>query len=648
MTADFTLLSSELVTAEATEYQRRVANLSLLPIEYASLLTTFLKHLDEDSRLTNIEKERRITALFSHSQLPVGLLRVFALSARDIKNPILRNGIARLLPPDFKSLTSAKEQTAAPDSQRLESGLASHSDTESPHTSAEARFELSNEAADVVFLSLDEDQASRKLLEGKFTALRYSTLAELEDALNTNEDICAVIVEDSFLSTLSKDGQKKLLSTLSAYSTFIWLKLSETNLLLTRDEVSDIISEARCTLREPSLKQVLLTNRTGIQERDLASIATCRDSLARDKSASLFVPGEIGDGELRLLVAALTDFVRRKHFRLKASVTSIRTKFVQSGRPDDAKVAVVRVNELRIPIVIKIASGLWREIIKDEARRFHTFIESGDKDLHPEVHLHGKSALMIFGLIESGDDDQEPAPTLDEVLKGFWLSEMYGNDLAQKHEQIIKAYNRAIKKVTQLNTIRCQEKGFECKANPYLEELKKMESRGFDWGLGQSALQKRQDSENLIQPASQRAVAQGDLHTRNILLRGENGFLIDYAYSGPGHPCTDLVRLELSLFFNYFTPFVTEQVLIDLQRDLTHHHSSSPQVLSKYPEVFRSHTNRLCIEMCIIAREAVGTVLKSHALGWEHYRAIKLLAAWQALQVSNLQRSLVRVVIAAL
>lgn len=648
MIADFTLLSSQLGSAGATEYHRCVANLTLSPIEYASLLTFFLKRLDDDSTLSNAEKERRITSLFLHSQLPAGLLRTFALSAREIKNPVLRNGIARLLPPDLRSLTSTKQLIAAPDSQWLESSSASHPATEPPHAPTEARLELSNEAADVVFLSLDEDQASRKLLEGKFTALRYSTLAELEDALNTNEDICAVIVEESFLSTLSKDDQKKLLSTLSSYSTFIWLKLCETNLLLTRSEVSDIISEARCALSEPSLKQVLLTNRAGIQERDLASIATCRDSLARDKSASLFVPGEIGDGELRLLVAALTDFVRRKRFRLKASVTSIKTKFVQSGRPDDAKVAVVRVNELRIPIVVKVASGLWREIIKDEARRFHTFIESGDKELHPEVHLHGRTALMIFGLIESGDDDQEPAPTLDEVLKGFWLSEMYGDDLMQKHEQILKAYNRAIKKVIQLNTIRSQEKGFECKANPYLEELKKMEGRGFDWGLGQDALQKRNESEHLIRGESQKAIAQGDLHTRNILLRGENGFLIDYAYSGPGHPCTDLVRLELSLFFNYFTPFVSEQVLIDLQRDLTHHHFSSPQLLSKYPDVFRSHMNRLCIEMCIIAREAIDIVLKSHALGWEHYRAIKLLAAWQALQVSTLQRSLVRVVIAAI
>src|ERR1051326_819541 len=215
------------------------------------------------------------------------------------------------------------------------------------------------------------------------------------------------------------------------------------SLRLERDEVFEIIRNARCTSIEPSVRHIYMADHAGVQERDLVSIETCRDSLARDKSGSLFVPGELNDDELRLLIAALTDFVRRKRFRLKASITSITTNFIQSGRPDDAKVAIVRVNELRIPIVVKLASGNFREIIKDEARRFYTFIQSGDKDLTPEVHIHGKSALMIFGLIESGEDDQEPAPTLDEVLKKFWSSEMYGSEVKEQQEYIFRAFKRA-------------------------------------------------------------------------------------------------------------------------------------------------------------------------------------------------------------
>ena len=41
----------------------------------------------------------------------------------------------------------------------------------------------------------------------------------------------------------------------------------------------------------------------------------------------------------------------------------------------------------------------------------------------------------------------------------------------------------------------------------------------------------------------------GDVHLRNILIRGESEVhLVDYAASGPGHPAVDLVRFELALY----------------------------------------------------------------------------------------------------
>jgi hypothetical protein len=643
---DFKVLSADLIASSDAEFHRFVFGSNFAPDAQMALFIAFLESLEQSSTLINSEKERRLTELFARCNLPFSALRTIALSVREIRNPTLRNAIARLLPADLRPLISAKQPKPNPDFQPKTLSLVNDKKLKLQEI-VETPFELSNEAADVVFLSLDEDPASAKLLKNRgFTALRYSTKEEVETILETNDDICAVIVEDSFLAIISKPEQAQLLSRLAAYSTFIWLKISETNLHLERDEVFDVIARARCTSNEPSLGHVFLGDRPGIQERDLASIEKCRDSLARDKSPSLFIPGEINEEELRLLVAALTDFVHRKRFRLKASVTSIKTRFIQSGRSDDAKVAIVRVNELRFPIVVKVASGKSREIIKEEATRFCTFIQAGDKDLTPEVHLHGRSALMIFGLIESGEDDFEPAPTLDEVLKSFWLSEMYDNNLNKEH--ILKGFNRALRKVTELNKLNYQEHGFECRANPYLEDLKKMELRGFNWGFGNDALEKRKQSEELIQLVSQKAVAQGDLHTRNILLRGENGFLIDYAYSGPGHPCTDLVRLELSLFFNYFTPFVSEDVLIDFQKNFTFHRLSAIQLIEKYPAAFQSATNRLCIEMCVAARDSLGIVLRTHKLDWEHYYAIKRLAAWQALQVPPLQRSLVRLIIDAI
>lgn len=643
-----------LVQVSFEQFHSFISGLRVLENDKVDLFRNFLDFIDADQSLSSSEKDRRVVDLFVQLKLPGEGLRKITEHMRTIKSPIIRNTVAGLLPPELRSSILRKEPVPSPkvtvikENLMQESGQSLAKD-ESPNPGSGASLDTTNEAGDVLLLSMDEDQATRTLLKSAgFTALRYSSTQEVQSALTHNQEICAIVIEASFLVPLDAEEQKKLILGVGSYSTFTWIKIAESPLLMDREEVSSLIAQSRCSPTLPAVNQLLLTDRGGIQERDIQSIRISRNRLSAESARSLFVPGELDDAELRLLVAALTDFVHRKHFRLKASVSLIKTKFVQTGRPEDAKVAIIRVNELRIPIIVKVASGSAREIIVEEAKRFYTFIQAGDKDLNPEIHMHGNCALLIFGLIQSSDDDQEPAPTLDEVMKSFWFAEMFGEDLTSKHAVILKGVGRAIRKTAGLNKVLCTKNNFASKANPYLQDLKKMETRGFNWGFGSDALKKRDAAELLIQSAAVNAIAQGDLHTRNVLLRGEDGFVIDYAYSGPGHPCTDLVRLELSLFFNYFTPFVPDSILVEIQRDFTFAKSSAQQVFAKFPEAFPSNTNRLCIEMCAQARDSAAEVISAHHLCVEHYFAVKLLAAWQGLQVPNLQRSLVRVVIEAL
>jgi hypothetical protein len=61
-----------------------------------------------------------------------------------------------------------------------------------------------------------------------------------------------------------------------------------------------------------------------------------------------------------------------------------------------AKVAVVKIDDLRVPVIVKLAQ---KELILEEARRFLTFIHKDNPELRPEVHIHGSAALIIFGII---------------------------------------------------------------------------------------------------------------------------------------------------------------------------------------------------------------------------------------------------------
>ena len=72
-------------------------------------------------------------------------------------------------------------------------------------------------------------------------------------------------------------------------------------------------------------------------------------------------------------------------------------------------------------------------------------------------------------------------------------------------------------------------------------------------GCGRSPLDLRLDAARLVAEAATIATVHGDMNLRNVLVRdGREPFLIDYAYSGPGHPCFDLVRFESALMFQMF------------------------------------------------------------------------------------------------
>ncbi len=175
-----------------------------------------------------------------------------------------------------------------------------------------------------------------------------------------------------------------------------------------------------------------------------------------------------------------------------------------------------------------------------------------------------------------------------------------------------------------------------------------MEDKGFNWGFDPRAISRREEAESLLGMAAQAAICHGDAHTRNILIRTEQGFLIDYAYSGPGHPCSDLVRLELSVYLTRFSQFGSEEALVAFQRHLSIDRLSLSELVSRHGDLLRSKTNRLCLTMCVDARDLVAEVLEAHNLPWQHYLASKILTAWQSLQVTGLQQVLARGVISAI
>jgi hypothetical protein len=461
----------------------------------------------------------------------------------------------------------------------------------------------------------------------------------------TNQEICAFLVESSFLKSLDSNQQRSLIECLARFSTFVWMRFQDDGLACENPAVGQIISEVRCRTSQPEVTELSLRESAGLQERELPALAAARKRLSDGEARGLFIPGELTPLELKLLGAAMSQYSQRRRFDPRAELTQVKTKFLHGGQTG-ARVALVKVNDLRVPVIVKLD---YKALILDEARRFLTFIHKDNPELNPEVHLHGPAALIVFGTIpDPHAEDEQPAPTLEQLLSEYWYKEMRDPINCEDGATLLKGFSDAARRIANLNKQKCFANGFSCKANPYLISVKDMEDKGFDWGFNPQAITRREEAESLLSTAAHAAICHGDAHTRNILIRTEQGFLIDYAYSGPGHPCSDLVRLELSVYLTRFSQFGSEDDLAVFQRDLSVHRLPLSDLVSRHGDLLRSKTNRLCLKMCVNARDLVAEVLEAHNLPWQHYLALKVLTAWQSLQVSNLQQALARGVISAL
>jgi hypothetical protein len=612
-------------------------------VEPVGLLLGLMARLDSENALANSERERRFNAVYARVSLGVSPTAV-GEAAANLQNAVLRNAVAQLLPPKFKGLVFRRQ---TPPSRATNLPVDSSEAQDEPVVQVDAsQDEQQTSFSDVIILSIIDDPATNKLLESRgLTPLRCPSLEKLDEMLAINEDVCAFLVESSFLQSLSHDQQTRLINKLAGFSTFCWVRFQEDGLQLGNAEISQMIANGRCRTSHPAAVELSFRSEAGLRERELEYITGARKRLLEGKSAGLFIPGELKDSELKLLGAAMSGYSKQRRFNPRAELTRVKTTFLPGGGTG-AKVALVKINDLRFPVIVKLDQ---KDSVLDEARRFLTFIHKDNPELNPEVHLHGSAALIVFGMIlESGNDVEQPAPTLEDEFLKYWYGEMRDPALCGDGDSLLSGFTDAAKRLAALNKQKCVNQSFVSKANPYLKLLKGMEEKGFDWGFADGVIASRDAAEALTAPASQSAVCHGDAHARNVLIRRDQGLLIDYAYSGPGHPCCDLVKLELSVYFNRFVLFGSESDAIELQRDLTVARLPISELLSKHKGLLHSRTNQLCLRMCVIARDHVGEVLAAHKLGWDHYTAMKILSSWQSLQVPNLQQSLVRGVIAAI
>jgi Phosphotransferase enzyme family len=565
------------------------------------------------------------------------------VAARAATNPTVRNAVATLLSPDMRrllySVAGQNVHDALPPDRRI---AAVRDDRRTiPTTKQRVAF------ADVVALTTEDDQATRRLLiDAGFSYHRVTSLDDARSMLAVNRDICAVLIERTILAGLSATDQESLIAEVAGYSTFAVLKIDASTAVLSNPQIVDVIRHSHCSTRDPDMLRVIVRTGSGLQERDLSHLSLASERLSIGTTGALFKPGDITDPQLELLASALHGYAAARQFSGRFELSSIRTTFLPGG-VSLAKVAVARINDARIPVVPKVDNT---NAIKDEARRFVRYILPTNPDLLPEVYFHGPDGVILFGIIAQSEvaDTAVPAPTLRDALRDARFEELKGNDVESICTDLVSAFTQAASRLAAINQTDVPDNPDPSYANPYLKTVKQREVEGFTWGFSNEHRAAREAAEATFTLNAESAVCHGDSHSRNVLVRRDQGFLIDYALSGPGHPATDLARLELSIFFTAFHPFGRSDDWVELQYALSYTAATAEELIAGHPDLFHADFNTVALRMCVVARDTCLNVLTRRGLDVTHYRAAKLLLAWQCLVSPDFQQSFVRAAIIAL
>ena len=494
----------------------------------------------------------------------------------------------------------------------------------------------------------DHQHANRTLLHrAGLDPVVVETPAKLERVLASSSDVCGCAIDQSALMLLDVTDQEALFETLAGYSSFIAIRVHEdAGLQVRRDSASQIIKRVRQLGTLVPHDAISFRTDRIIREAELSFYRNAAELLQSHESTS-FVLGDLTSAEAHLLVATARARVRAERLDPTLDSRPLTVRFLAGGR-SGARLATVKCGETPT-FVAKITS---KPLALDEMRRFRTFVQPWNDELRPDCHFHGEAAVILFGLVRGDGGPSLPAESLEKRLCDLWNGQWMQTNpehVAEDGMFLAKALTRVAKTLAELNKHKpSPEVELQSFVNPPATHLDSVERGGFVWGLSDCAMKARKAAAARFRSMARSAVVHGDVHLRNLLIRGESEVhLIDYAASGPGHPAVDLVRFELALYLGPVRQFEDDATSVAFQKALSIECATLEVLRRGFPDFFQCHINAACAAGMTEARDAALEVLQSHSGDRRDYLATKFLVAWQNLAIIGSQTGLARAVILA-
>lgn len=566
----------------------------------------------------------------------------------------LRLALAEALPPELRvsayapPIASEKPADASPDAVRQDKVRRPASVEPSAPAEQDGQAKSSRDAARALVLLLshpDHQDANRTLLASRdLDAIVIPTLNELNPTMLVSGDICGCVIDHSFLQALSEQQQRELFKGLAEYSTFLILRIHDSALQISRPELRDIIRLARRLDGTVPGDAVWFDSDGRIHESELVHFEAAAD-LLRSRSAATLVMGELSADDERLIVAAVRERTQTDRFDRRADISRVTVQSLSGGR-SGARLLTVRC-ENGGTYVAKLTD---KQFAREEVRRFRTYVQELMPESRPQCFYHGNAAVIISSLVHADDDRRAPAEPIESRLESLWNDQWMGSDADLQHRAIVlgQAIGRVAIRLCELNCSAPATEDEPSYVNPPITHLLALDRDGFEWGFEADVLSARDAACTRCRALETAAVVHGDVHLRNVLIRGDaEVHLIDFANTGPGHPCVDLVRLELSLYLGPVRQFEEETECFAFQHALSVERASVGELIDRFPRFFKSHVNRACAIGLVTARDKALEAAQAHGGDVRDYHAVKLLVAWQALGLMGQQSALARAAIRA-
>ncbi|OGP25136.1 MAG: hypothetical protein A2X99_10845 [Deltaproteobacteria bacterium GWB2_55_19] len=616
----------------------------------SNLVIAITKEMIRCGKMPERRQDERLTALIHKLNLTLNDREELSHSA--VVLPLsLQNTISKFLSPSQRLHLLSKEKIP----QKKESDSASASpvivqSTEFPSAPVlSGAINLTEQRCSTVLLlsKIGNQDKNKKLLEENgFGPILYNSFEKLRKDLESGTDICACLIDGSFLKDMSKEEQINFLEELARHSTFMWIRIDGSSLKVDHSYAIKIIKDAQCKKILPA-ENMSIPSDGDLREPELSFVKRARDLLQTHQGTHI-VQKEITENIGRVLIAAVREHAQELRHDGLLKVHSIETKFLVGGY-SGAQIALIRVNREGNCVVAKIDK---KDRILDEMKRYRCFIQAWDDRLQARACFHGDTAVILFILVSDRANMVTPAPVLEECLEEVWNNEIFGSldkkELDRKADNLCDGLDKITLAICELNKNKSIVPEFECYGNPSMDIFRTLD-KNFNWGLNAEHRKARDLAEEQFQKLASAAIVHGDMHLRNILVRSDiDMHLIDFAASGPGHPAVDLARLELALFLGCFRPLEEESVYVEFQKAITFELASKDELEKRFPGSFRSSINHVCLKGCVAARDQAIEALKMHGGSEKDYIAAKYLLAWQNLLMPGRQTSLTRSVILTL